>query len=75
MLDEGCGCPTGVDMVDRMISFYNSKKPHCIVHSANTTGGQVMAQTLHDAGFSVSWSPVFTWENMITSTIFKLWRM
>lgn len=77
MLDEGCGCPTGTDTVKKILDFAErtGKKPACVVHTANTTGGRHMAQALYDAGFPVAWSPVFTWENMVTTTIFHMWKI
>lgn len=77
MLNAGCGCPTGQDMVRELIAYAENtgKKHKCVVHSANTTGGRVMAQALHDAGFPVAWSPVFTWESLVTPSIFKLWKI
>ncbi len=73
MLNEGCGCPTGGDMVKTLIG--RTKRPQCVVHTANPTGGKWMAQALYDNGFPVSWSPVSTWDRLIPSTLFKLWKI
>lgn len=74
-LDEGCGCPTGMDLVNTMTSKEGLKKLKCVVHTANPTGGKNMAQSLFGMGFPTAWSPVPTWDNLLPSTLFKLWKI
>lgn len=71
-LDAHCGCPTGQDLVKRLVAL--PARPPCIVHSQNPVGGRAMAQGLLDAGFPVAWSPVTTWTSPAVSLL-RLWNV
>lgn len=52
LLNEWCGCPTGRDMVRRLISL--PYRPLTFVHTLNRRGGATMDYALSRAGFTVS---------------------
>lgn len=58
-LDKHCGCPTGTDLVRRMVALPH--RPGVVVHSANPIAAPGMARTLADAGFRVALFPATQW--------------
>lgn len=70
---KGCGCPSGLDLVYTIVGA--RKDLRCVVHSANPTGGRAMAETLQQFNVPVAWSPASTWEHLLPSTLFKMWKI
>lgn len=75
-LDPRCGCPTGMDLVKRMIALPH--RPKALVHTANSVAGPEMVRKLSEAGFDVTYIPALAWplhwgrvEKWLTSTSTK----
>lgn len=58
-LDLHCGCPTGTDLVRRMVSAPH--RPAVVVHTANPVALPRMVAELADAGFRVGAMPASRW--------------
>lgn len=52
MLDANCGCPTGMDLVRRMVTA--PWRPAVMVHTANNVAAPGMVAALAEAGFAVA---------------------
>lgn len=70
-LNPYCGCPTGMDMVDRIIQRGRSVK--CVVHTANPPAGSRMSAALKQAGFQTAYTPAIG-ENMYSAqALARIW--
>lgn len=58
-LDLHCGCPTGMDLVRRMVA--GPARPAVVVHTANPVAAPQMVATLAEAGFRVAAMPATAW--------------
>lgn len=58
-LDLYCGCPTGMNLVRRMVA--QPHRPAVVVHTANPVAGPQMVAALADAGFVVAAMPASAW--------------
>ncbi len=72
-LNKGCGCPTGMDAVRALCA--QPTRPHVVVHTGNPTAGIRMSEILHAHGFSVVRSPEPGWDSLLSSTLYKTWRI
>lgn len=59
LLNDYCGCPTGRDMVGRMVRL--PARPFVIIHTQNLRGGMVMRDNLLRQDFNANSYPADWW--------------
>lgn len=72
-LNAGCGCLTGMGMVERII--HRGKPMRCVVHTANIPAGKRMTQALRVEGHRAVNTPAIDCSNLLPSTLLKEWGL